>query len=762
MAQQTITAPRYCGVFIAGGPVQFTVPAGAADYTVDDVRGNRICAGRVASSATSLTPAAPMGGWPNGWYLLQLTGPSDYYGIFPFSIVSHQAGFAALPAWGAPANAADPLGDGHDLVGLGLAGLGTYRWQIDDTDPANTAARVTAIKADLGFMARYVMQDPDRPFTGFCQFPNGGVDFVQLGMLTLCRKGTQTHPASITIGPGSSPGTVKLTVTDTTTSSVVETYDHQWTEQQLQAAINARSAWLICGGGSQSITLPTAGTLALANAATLATIQAVQGLYGANGLGISSFEGPSNEPANSEAVAAQAAAFTTSVHAGHPEAKALVPSVLSLSLLPGFSQNCATLGFTPDAVSFHGYATYWAFDLVRWDWDARFLAQARATPGWSELDSFETEVGDFFGEYATCFPIYAAASVILTLAYYESVGVPTHRFHWFYPTSHGFAGFGSWWRNGDSTYTPVWTAARNVSQRLFGSRFAERLSFPDPVRRFLFAARWTSTSSQSLLLQPVGISQLTIDLAVTGTDTVTVYDWAGNHSPLSVIDGQVQVVVDQLGQWIVAPDAATLRVADVNSGLLDVVANYADPDFAGTTLSSQGPIADELALAKLFSKVDPLAGDGDQLWWQDSTATLPYTIELRLPVSQSLRRMLIAGVTPRTDHQTYALMGFDIEYLAPHSETWRPCYRYAAPAPASSQPLVGTWNSVGSGALWSRVSSYDRSYIFDCLFDAPVEAVAFRLIVTRLSNGQAPDPAEIRADGEPLDSATNLRFVGLY
>jgi hypothetical protein len=716
VSQQPISTPDYGGVFTNARRPSFTITAGAHTYRITDVRGNEVSSGTVARSATDLLPAAPLGGWPNGWYLLQLHGEKDY-GIFPFSIVNDPAGFAALP---------------------------------------------TAIRADLDFMARYVTRDPVRPFEAFCQFPNGGVDVVQLGLLTLCRRGTQTQPAHITIGPGSATATMKLTVTDTTTSSVVESYDNQWSEQQLQAQINAHSRWLICGGASTSPNLPTAGSQPLTNAATLATIQAVRGLHAYNGLGITFFEGPSNEPDNTEPVAAQAAAFTTSVHAGAAQAKALVPGLVTLSSLPVFAANCMTIDFTPDAISFHGYSTYWAFDLVRWDWDARFLAQSRQTPGWESLDTFQTEVGDFFGEYGTCFPIYSAASAILSFAYYESIGVPRQRFHWFYPTSHGFGGFPSWWRNGDSTYTPVWTAVRNFTERLIGSSFTERLTFPDPVRRFLFAARWSSPKTQSLLLQPVGISDLTITLAVSGTDTVTVYDWANNSSPITVIDGQVQIVVDQLGQWVVASASATVTVADVNDGLLRLSANYADPDYGGSTLSSQGPVADQLALAKLFSKVDPLAGDGDLIWWQDSTATLPYSVTLQFPVSQSLARMLIAGVTPRTDHQTYALMDFDIEYQAPGEASWQTCFAYAAPPSANSQALVGSWDSVGSGSIWTRVSSYDRAFIFDCPFDAPVEAVAVRLVVTRTSVGEAPDAAEVRADAERLAPATNLRFLGLY
>jgi hypothetical protein len=761
MSQQPISAPGYCGVFTNQRRPSFTITAGTRTYSVSDIRGNPVSTGTVSARATHLTPTAPLGGWPNGWYLLQLRGATGY-GIFAFSIVNDPDGFAALPPWGAPANGADPLGDGHDLVGLGLAGLGTYRWQIDATDPASTAARISAIRADLDFLSRYVTRDPVRPFTAFCQFPNGAVDFVQFGALTLCRQGARTNPAHVTIAPGSATGTMALTVTDVTTGTVVESYDNQWSEQQLQAQINAHSAWLICGGGSESAALPSAGRQPLGNAATLATIQAVRGLHADDGLGITYFEGPSNEPDPTESVAAQAAAFTTSVHAGAARARALVPGVVTLSTLPTFAENCVTIAFTPDAISFHGYSTYWAFDLVRWDWDAQFLAQTRQTPGWADLVTFQTEVGDFFGEYATCFPVYAAASAILTFAYYESIGVPRQRFHWFYPSSHGFGEFPSWWRNGDSSYTPVWTAVRNLTERLLGSTFTERLSFPDPVRRFLFAARWTSAQTQSLLLQPVGISDLTITLEVSGTDTVTVYDWANNSSPITVIDGQVQLVVDQLGQWVVAPRSATVAVADVNQGLLQLSANYADPDQAGTVLSSQGPVGDQLGLARLFSKVDPLAGDGDQLWWQDSTATLPYTITLSLPVSQFLSRMLIAGVTPRTDHQTYALMGFDIEYLGPDEPSWQTCFRYDAPGAASSEALVGSWDSVGSAAVWKRVSSYDRAFIFDCPFDAPVEAVAVRLIVTRTSVGEAPDGAEVRADDETLAPATNLRFLGLY
>lgn len=762
MAQKTVTTASNCGIFYAGSSPSFTIPAGAASYTVQDITGTVLSSGSISGSATSVAPAALAGGWVNGWYLLQITGPSSYYAIFPFSIINNATGFVAVPAWGAASNGADIQFDAHDLASLCIAGMGTYRQSL--ATPSN-AADVTAIKADLAFTPTYLTSDGVRQPVFFGQFPNGAVDSTSLGNLLFCRRGGQTDPASITIGAGTVTGTKKLTITDTNTSTVVETYDNQYTEQQLQANLNAHSAWVYAGGGlTSSSSAPTSGTGTLANTNTLGLINAVSGLYGFNSVGLTWFEGPQNEPGMSDKVLAEAMAFTSVVHAGNASAKALVPSVVSIQQAITFISLCQAVGFTPDGLSFHPYDTA-AGDLVSQDYWGPPLAKAIAAAGWGSVPIFQTEFGIVPGLYHTFHPQMSAAWMLNQLAFLESIGVPKERNYYFYPTSHGFS-LSEWWRNGDSSLQPQWIAARHAAERLYGSTFANRITFTDPVKRLLFAARWTTASQQTLLFQPLGPSSLSITLSVTGASSVTAYDYAGNASTLTVTGGKVTINPTQLGTWIAAPIAATITVSDVNNGLLNLSPNYADPSVGASTLTtSSASVADQVALPEIFSKVDPLFGDRDSGYgglspWTDSGHGMPATVTIGLPAPRRIDRCLIIAPPPFSAGQRNSPIAFTVQYQAPGGSSWLTAYTYSN-ATAASAALAGSWD-LGSAVTWTRINNWDQACVFDCQFGAPILAQAFRIVVTATSMGSAPDAAQNSNDGTNLSQYLQLRFVGLY
>jgi hypothetical protein len=775
VGQQNLSTPGYSGVFSAGATVRFSLQSGGGTYTVQDLHGTVLSAGSVGLLASSLTPQVPDGGWPNGWYLLQISHSVDSYAIFPFSVINDDPHFPSLPAWGATSQGSDPFYDGHDLIGIATAGLGNYRWQVSNAiSTAEVSRDVSAIQSDLDFLVPYLNGDRARPFAGVCQFPNGSVDSCQLGNLVFCRRGSQVNLANVTIASANAGATFTLTVTDSTQNTVVETFSDIYLETELQAQINAQSQWLTCGGATGIGTnAPAVGSQVLSSAYTVGVIAAVQALYGYNAAGITYFEGPANEPGSREPVAAAWAAFQSSVHAANARAVAVGPAVVQVDELVPLSQFTAAMGFSPDAVSFHGYNC--TFDeLVTLDWTYQDLSRAISTGGWQSAPMFMTEYGDFFGEYATVMPAHSARAAILFFVFMESIGVSKEHTYWFYPASHGF-GFCSWWRNGDGTYAPVWTAARNLSERLYGRVFQERLSLPDPVNRILLALRWADPERQVLLLLPNGPTQLEISVGVGEAlgDDLTVWDWAGNATTPAIADGQLTLSPDMTGLWIEAPAGVELSVDDVNSGLLgSVSANYADPSDGADVLSiSTDASADALNLANLFSP-DPLVGtNGSAPPWQDSTHTLPYSITIDLPSTRYLARMLILGASARTDTPTGdepardALLGFQIDYLPPASDPqWTTCYLYTPPdaVAAASSPLSGPWSNMGSGVDWTQLSFYDRTFCFDCVFADVIDATAVRLTVTAVSNGSAPDDAQQTADAVSVSSRLMLRFLGLY
>ena len=765
MSQQTITTPSYCGIFYQGGSAPtFNIPAGANAYSVTDINGATVTSGSISGSATSFIPTAPTGGWINGYYILQISGPSSYYGVFPFNIINNDARFVAAPVWATAANAADPINDSHDLISTAIAALGTYRWEIDDTNPTNTANRITAIKEDLAYVANYVNSDTSRPFVGICDFPNGGVDWATIGNINFYRRTSGTDAFSLQITTGTTANTYKLIVTDTTTSTMVETWDNLYNEGEIQAKINTSSSYLYAGNASGRTTAPTQTTVALGNAYTLATMQAVQGLYGYNATGITYFEGPSNEPSGTgDDLAARSAAFTVAVHAGNASAKALVPALLGVvSRFQGFVTGCQVIGFTPDAVSFHAYNMLDSADLPASDQTFLYLTKPMAAAGWN-IPIFETEFGMFAGERGTYQPYQTVSQMVNYLTYLESVGITKEHCYYFYPTSHGFS-FSSWWKNGGGTLCPQWIAARGVSERIYGMTFASRYTFTDPAAKMLFAPRWTSSTQQAILLQTTGPQSMSITLNVSGTSSLSLYDYAGNESTLNVSNSAATITANQLGVWVVAPIAATITISDINNGLLNLSPNYADTKYGSdTVVTSSTASGDQLAIANMFNSADPLTGDrtgiGDSPW-KDTTSGSSAILTVNLPASRRINRVILLGCPPITDGQRNALIAFEIQYQATVGAGWTTAYTYSN-STANSTPFVGAWN-VGSAIIWTQLINWDHTYSWDIPFAQPIKAVAWRLAVSSTSMGADPDAGAETANDLTLQQFLQLRGIGLY
>ncbi len=793
MAEQSFTTQRINGIFYQGDTIEFSIPAGANAYNIQDINGNAVSFGSVSTGATVLTPTVPAGGWKNGWYFLAATGPSSYYGYFPFSIANADARFNTAPVWGTSDTGSDPWGEGANQITWGISAIGAMRWSVRSFPATND---VNAIKSNLTFQASWGSTDTVRKPVHICAFPNGAVDSATIGSIEFFRRGTRTDGISLTTSAGTTTGTVKLVVTDTTTSTAVETYDNCYTESQLQEKVNASSTWLYAGGGYNSTNVPTiAANVAIANTNTTGAIAAVQALYNFNSVGITYFEGPFNEPnTKGDHLVAAAAAFQSIVHAANASAKAVVPAWLAaLHTDPNYQYDYGSLnqvvtdweftqlylsefiafaqaiGFTPDAFSIHPYNQLDLADIPSSTYVFKFIKDLEVV--WPSMPVFLTEYGDFVGEYGIYHPTIAATWMVYWLTFIETVGIPKEHFYYFYSTSHGFGSYPSWVQNDNGSLNPYWMAARGVSERLYGTTFVQRLSFSDPIDKMLFAAQWQDATNNTYLFQVPQMSSASLVLSVTGVTTVNVYDWAGNETVANVVNGQISLTVPPQGIWVVAPNAASISVAEFENGLYSKTQiNLADRRVLDAKITfSSTSISDGLK-AKGLGSYNPDPQGADRLGlgnvpWFDSTFTVPSDLTVSLPSAQSVGRMLIIGPPPYTDGLRNALTGFEVQYQSTVGGSWVTLDTYTSPSISTYSVFPNGYWSWGSGVSMFAVHFWDCASIFDVTF-TPVTAVAVRLHTVSTSIGNWPTPAAATLAGAhgagTASEGLYLRFIGIY
>ena len=452
MAGNNITASKWGALFYSGGTVTLDITAGATSYTVYDVTSTAVSTGSISGTATSFTPTAPSGGWPNGHYVVVLAGPSSYWAVGTFVVINNDARFQSAPSWGAAVSAVDVYSTGDDYVGLYLSGIGGFRYQFDNlttTTGGGTAGPpiatcVTDAKSNLSFMANWSTADSVRQPVIYGTAYNNGLgayDAANIGNIKFTRRGTFLDAATITIGAGSSVG-YKLTITDTV-NSTTKVYDNCTSELALQTAANADgSGWVFAWGGK--VQAPTETTVSLANTYTTGLISLVQGMYGYTGTGtggsgvsMSWFEGPDNEPADGDP--AGTAAFISTVHAANASAKALVPAFLygnmggptgqaSLGYLETWISAVKSMGQTPDGFSFHPYNMIDGGDIVAADETLPFVINT-VKAAWPSITIFCTEYEVYCGEFATYASTFNYARQVGFLLAYMEQYVPKERFY---------------------------------------------------------------------------------------------------------------------------------------------------------------------------------------------------------------------------------------------------------------------------------------------------------------------------------------------
>lgn len=723
----TITASQNHGVYYVGATAPaFTLSkTGATAYTVRDYSGNVVASGAV--SGTALTPAAPAGGWLAGWYRLYLTGPvSDAlfgtaYGSTNFAVIRNDARFPAIPA------AAYSGGETRDIGAKGALGIGTSRLTIGDATNLTTGDTLAMCQSDATKSATYwnvASSDPyydaARPRLAWCNFPNGAVDSLAVGALHLyCKDGTiDGSTVTVTAVVGTTSGT-KLTVNG-------ETYDNLATADAAVTAINAGST-LVKAFGSGSLGTLAATTVGRAFWNGVVTV--VSTLYP---LGVTRYEGPSNEPNSSAETAHRMRLFQAAVHAGNAAAKAIGPCTVDLNLGAFLA---AGGGAWCDEISFHAYGSQVNGDINLGRSQLTAFMALLVQYGQSGKTLWQTESTNVFTSvYGVYHPRRARIALIDTLLW-EQYGVPRERNSYWYDVSHGFWSYPAWWQNGDGSLNPHAVLYRTLAEETFGRAHAQTLDFGVVGNRVFLGSVYTgATGSTVVLVASSYMPGATVTLNVTGTTgALTTVDAFGNTATATITSGKAIVAVTDVPTYVRLPVGGAVTVATCNDW----------PTSRTGWLTSTGPatVTSPTVTPTTFVNDDKLmvnfgSGTGDLI---ARGTTVPDTVTLTWPSGTRLDRVILwAGVWQSMSTPT----DFDIQ-TSNDGATWTTRATITRTVPAS------IWHGANANGTGCQYETYwDEQWIYDVKLPAPVSAKHVRLNVRATSYGGEPDLTAVTAGGQ--------------
>jgi hypothetical protein len=761
------------GIFYSDGtpgpPTIILSQAGATGYYVLNYYGVQVSTGSLSGSTTTCTPVAPEGGWPCGWYRCYFTGPDTdenfgpSYGVTNFVVVRNTSYMVPNPT--STVSTVENL----DPAMRGVMGCGPSRLEIYDagnlsdspggeslTNAETLAAVMTTYYANLN--APYY--DPNRPRPLWVEFINGGVDTLQLpgsgggtggagGYLQVYAKtGTLAAGGDVyaSVGAGSVSGN-KVTVYYPDATTVVETYDNLASASAASTAINAASNYIVAyppGTGGVS----TAGTLAvtaIGNAKWTGVGTVVSTLYP---LGITRFEGPTNEPTLSLNTVQQMKLFQAAVHAGNADALAIGPCPENITTLTGTNSWTTFLAGGGaaycDELSFHDYDTIVNGDINEGRTQiAAFLALLAEYD--VDLPMWQTEATNvFYSVYGVYHPRRSRVPLLMTLLW-EQYGIPHERNPVWYDYSQGYWAYPSWLKNADGSLNPVAGLFRTLTEETFGQPYSSALTFPGPAENMMVGNVYSTPGGGTSTVAIQCASYMpgaTVTLNISGAKgSLVVVDGFGNESTVTIsTGGQATISVSEIPTYVQLSAGATVTVATVNgwqpTNVNQALTASATIGGVATTVINDGQFMTSYpggtSVPGVAFSTGSIPGDTAELSWAS-------------PVKVDRLIIFCGGVCPW--QALSALSNFEVQTSVDGS-TW------VTQQTVTKTGVSSFWfGSDESNAACTYETYWDEQGIFDVPFpNGAVLCNAVRIVVTATSYGGEPDANAISAGGQGAPS----------
>lgn len=739
--------PTRNGIFYSdgtGGAPRVTLSkSGATAYSVRDYTGAVVSSGSV--SGTALTPTAPSGGWPCGWYRLYLTGPStdalfgSSYGATNFVVIPNDSRFPANPA--VATAGAGSHGEAPDYVTKGVLGIGTSRITVDNAaaPTSGSSDNIAESVTSAGLSTTYWVNQADgaRPRRLWCNLPNGGFDRLILAdtgggtYLNVYCKDETVDGATVFVqaSAGTNSGT-KIRVFHPDSATLAETYDNLASSAAAATAVNGSSALVRSFAGGQVQQASASGPTAIGSAYSLGVKQVVTALYPT----VKCFEGPVNEPGERGAeLALMMRLFAAAVHAGNPSAKAIGPSCVNLEPDYWDSFLAAGGGSYCDEFAFHDYSGILGGNLPLGRSVIAAWLNVIAKYGQQGKVRWQTEAGQAFKSVYGVHHPRRAVWKLLQVLLWEQYGVPAERNTPWYDMSHGFWSFPAWLINSDTSLNAEAPMLRTLTAETYGKTFSSALSFGTwgdaiVVGNLYAGADGTSTVAVCAATQ---MPSQSVTLTITGaTAPLTAVDAWGNVSTVAIGGGRVTVPVGAQPTYLRLPAGAT-------------AAAYSVGDWPAIGVRGQGFSTAYLAAATggrqdILDSAWMTSYGTDQGTYSGPTP-LPDTFTLSWPRPVRLDRVLIWNAMSWQGGAS--LLDFDVQ-TSTDGSAW-----------TTRQTVTKTTSSFKHGTDFSGVGCqyetyWDEQWIFDVKLPTPVTAQYLRLNVRAASYGGEPDANALAAGGQ--------------
>jgi hypothetical protein len=770
---QTVTSAgysQYMNIFPVGSPIVLAVngqpqnpfdgthATNATEWVCKDIYGN-VSEGAVTSTQTVFNPTPPAGGsaFPCGWYNVTLFDGSQQIADGQVLVwndnVPYLPTISSLPN-GAPAylggtSTSATVTSPYDMPHWPLAAscnLLPARMGVDDvTNPnngfasADWAQTVIGDTAYLSYDANWfsLYQTAQRPHRNICEFPNGTAYTVDCpGQKAAGSTGTSNTGLGVLVQQAqactivsNAPGTVTVTC-----GSVTETWSGP-TWGQLSNAINAGSKLIYSWTDSPQANATMFASIAVPSNYFAGVVSCVQALSALSDMPI--FEGPYNEPLNTAAsTVAQMVCFIKAVHAGSGRAQAMGPMPVTFngSLLPWLQQvlsGLKTAWVLPDAISVHGYNTVNG-DIILGDHCLSGLTSMIAGLGLSSIPIWMTETGEFVDNYGSLNWRSSTHWTALRTLLYESYGIPCERQAYYYMASHGFDDFPSYLIGAENRPAPQFAMFRGLAERTMNAGRPTRLSLPGPAERMVFGTVYNSVSATTVMLMNTGPTRATV--ALNAGASATVYDWAGNSTTVSAVNGVLTVTSTDLPTYVVLPAGTAVTVVDVDGGLAGCTTDLA----LTAAVHSSSTSAQFGSVSQFNNSVfedGAYYGDGSPI---GSDPLRPFRDNVAPPAwagyswssPQTLSRVILTCPVPWQTQD--AFLAFTVSTWS--GTAWVQQYSYTNSTSASN--LFPSGN-----ADWKATSEnyWDSASTWDIVFAQPVSTEGLLIQVTAASWGDAPD-----------------------
>ena len=446
--------------------------------------------------------------------------------------------------------------------------------------------------------------------------------------------------------------------------------------------------------------------------------------------------------------------FADVVHAASGTAKVMGPCPLSITgdgytdghQLQFMNRILPLIGSKLDAISFHNYEAPWG-NLTGLRKVMDTFVEILTLNGQQNKPRWNTEFGSTFaaanGDNTQAWQV---KNTMLELHVHEQYLIPKEQTFLFYPLSHGFWGYPSFWMNrewsmGQPSALPI--LYRIWAEELFGRAYSQKLDFGSE-NVFWIGSKFVGAGGISTVVVQSGGLKGNVTFTVTGASSVNTVDGWGNITTRPVTGGIVTFEVDYIPTYIRCPIGVTATPVAIDYGI-EVINRQ-----GSTTTATSNPSTAYLAAN---GSQDFPVGAPDS--WVATDGNFPIIWTATFPVPTRFNRF---AVDVRNPYQPYCtLMDFDVE--AQISGTWTKLATFTEVSPY--KVWCGT-NDSGGG--WCDTFGLRRNQWMQRLSNA-VTATGIRVVIRDASNGggMVPDAwnqSFVTVTGAPTGGTFTLTWNG--